>query len=128
MEFTFDDARPVYLQMAEQIENAIIAGLLAPGSKLPSVRELASVSKTNPNTVQKALHLLEEKQLICTRRTSGKFVCENAGGLDQRRKEKAARQCRDLIQELYTLGFTKLEMTALLQQALDEIHEPIQDP
>lgn len=127
MEFTFDDARPVYLQMAEQIENAIIAGLLAPGDKLPSVRELASASKTNPNTVQKALHLLEEKQLIYTRRTSGKFVSENNGGLDLRRKEKAAKQCRDLIQELSAMGLNKPEIAALLAQALDELHEPTQN-
>ncbi|MDE5757108.1 MAG: GntR family transcriptional regulator, partial [Allobaculum sp.] len=71
MEFHFTNDAPLYLQLASLLETQIIAGHLEPGQKLPSVRELALMSKTNPNTVAKALTQLEQKGLIETRRTSG---------------------------------------------------------
>ncbi len=81
MKFEFSLDSPIYLQIAGVLEDAIISGELPPGSRLPSVRELAALSRTNPNTVQKALQVLQDKQLIYTRRTSGKFVCEQLNGV-----------------------------------------------
>ena len=75
--FIFSDNIPIYKQLLEQLTEKIIIGTYEPGSKLPSVREFALITGVNPNTVQRALTELEEKSLIITKRTSGKFVTED---------------------------------------------------
>ena len=74
MNYNFNNDVPIYLQIVEIITNDIISEKLAPGQKLPSVREYAMLFKANPNTVCKALSILEDKKFIYTERTNGKFV------------------------------------------------------
>ena len=52
MAWQFDSDRPIYAQLVEQIKRLILSGAYPPGSKLPSVRDLASQSAVNPNTMQ----------------------------------------------------------------------------
>ena len=89
MEFVFDNDRPIYIQLIEQLELYIVSGRLKPGERLPSVREYALISKVNPNTMQKALGELEEKGLIFTERTNGKFVTEDVALLKECREKYA---------------------------------------
>ena len=69
MAWNLDSNRPIYVQLAEQVQRDIISGLYQPGAKLPSVRELASQAKVNPNTMQKALTELEHSGLVYSQRT-----------------------------------------------------------
>ena len=55
MKFIFDNNIPIYIQLVEQLKIYIISGKIKPGERLPSVRELALLTKVNPNTMQKAL-------------------------------------------------------------------------
>lgn len=71
---TFDNERPIYLQIVELIKLDIISGKLNKGDKLLSVREYAVLYKVNPNTMQKSLLELEREKLIFTERTNGKYV------------------------------------------------------
>ena len=61
MDCIFDNDRPIYIQLVEQLRIEIISGKLAAGERIPSVRELALITKVNPNTMQKALVELEGK-------------------------------------------------------------------
>ena len=70
MTWNLDSSRPIYAQIAEQVRLDIISGLYQPGTKLPSVRELAAQAKVNPNTMQKALTELERSGLVHSMRTS----------------------------------------------------------
>lgn len=112
MKFDFDNVRPIYLQLVEQLERYIVSGNLKPGDKLPSVRELAMSSKTNPNTVQKALTELENLGLIYTERTNGKYVSTDET-LIQKHGEKYAK----VLTEKYLDDMTKLGFT--IEQAKD---------
>ena len=86
--FIFSDNIPIYKQLLEQLTEKIIIGTYEPGSKLPSVREFALITGVNPlNTVQRALTELEEKSLIITKRTSGKFVTEDKKIINKMKKE-----------------------------------------
>ncbi len=106
MEFSFDNDRPIYMQLINQMEKHIIAGTILPGDRLPSVRELAAMSQVNPNTVQKALGELENLGLIYTERTNGKFVTKDAD-LIKKRGEIYARDCAlAYLNEMSKLGFT----------------------
>ena len=66
MDYSFDNERPIYVQLVEKIRIEIISGKLKIGEKLPSVRELALTMKVNPNTMQKALVELENEKLVYT--------------------------------------------------------------
>ena len=77
MKINFNDDIPIYKQLLEELKFCIINGEYKLGMKLPSVRDLASEFKINPNTVQKALNELESVGLIETKRTLGKFVTSN---------------------------------------------------
>ena len=75
--FSFNNDTPIYLQIVDLIRNDISSGKLKPGQKLPSVREYALEFKVNPNTICKAMQILEDKNIIYTERTNGKFVTDD---------------------------------------------------
>ena len=62
----FDNNIPIYLQLVNEIKLYIISGRLKPGDRLLSVREFALHFKVNPNTICKALSILENEKLIYT--------------------------------------------------------------
>ena len=55
MSWTFDNNKPIYLQIMDKIKLQIISHKLEPSQQLPTVRELASEAGVNPNTIQRAL-------------------------------------------------------------------------
>lgn len=71
MAFTFSNNRPIYIQLVEDIEQAILTGKYGPNEKLPSVREFASMYQVNPNTMQKALQELEKKSSSTRKERTG---------------------------------------------------------
>ena len=66
--------KPIYVQVAEQISEAIAKGELSAGDKLPAVRKLASELVINPNTVARSYSVLEQGGLVITKTGSGTFV------------------------------------------------------
>ena len=90
MAWNLDSDRPIYAQILERIQRQIVSGEYAPGTKIPSVRELAAQAGVNPNTMQKALSELERSGLVVTMRTSGRVVTEDMEMIKQIRKQLAA--------------------------------------
>ena len=74
----YRDAKPIYTQIVENIRSQIAAGILQPGDKLPSVREMAAKLSINPNTIQRAYRELEQHGVIVTLPGKGCFVCGDA--------------------------------------------------
>lgn len=105
MQFNFDNNRPIYIQLVEQLELYIISGKIPPGERLPSVRDLATQAKVNPNTMQRALAELEEKKLIITERTNGKFVTENSKLITKLRTKYADLTIKNFFKNMQGLGF-----------------------
>ena len=73
----YRDARPIYSQIVFGITEQIRTGILRPGDKLQSVRELAAELTINPNTIQRAYRELEAAGWIATVPGKGCFVCDN---------------------------------------------------
>jgi GntR family transcriptional regulator len=69
-------SEPIYIQVAEQIGEAIARGQLASGDKLPAVRKLASELVINPNTVARAYIRLEQAGLVTAKTGSGTFISD----------------------------------------------------
>ena len=72
MNWNITAGRPVYVQLVEQLELALVAGEFPPGSRIPPVRELAADAGVNPNTMQRALQELESRGLLQAQRTAGR--------------------------------------------------------
>lgn len=118
MAWQFDNGRPIYTQLLEQIRFLIISGQYPAGSKLPSVRDLAAESSVNPNTMQRALTELERSGLIYSQRTSGRFVTED-GELIKKMKESIGQE-KILIffHEMEQLGYEAEEIIALIHKII----------
>ena len=85
----YRDAKPIYTQIVENFRSQITAGILQPGDKLPSVRELATQLSINPNTIQRAYRELEAQGIIRTIPGKGCFVCGIAEAPDWKLLDKA---------------------------------------
>ena len=88
----YRDAKPIYTQIVENFRKQIAAGVLQPGDKLPSVRELAARLSINPNTIQRAYRELEQQGVIETLPGKGCFVCAAADTPDWTKLESAVAQ------------------------------------
>lgn len=71
----YRDARPIYTQICDGLREHIRTGILQPGDRLPSVRELATQLTINPNTIQRSYRQLESEGYIASVPGKGSFVC-----------------------------------------------------
>jgi GntR family transcriptional regulator len=81
------DARPLYVQIMDEIRRALVRGALRPEDPLPSVRELAAELVVNPRTVSQAYQELEREGVVYVRRGQGTFV---SADLQPDREERRA--------------------------------------
>lgn len=116
MTWELGSGRPIYAQLMEQIQQKILSGEYKPGDKLKSVRDLASEASVNPNTMQKALEKLEEKGLVYSQRTSGRYISENRELFAQMREEIALEQTTEFLKKMYQLGIDTEEIIRIIQE------------
>lgn len=112
----YNTALPIYLQAANSIKRDIVTGKLAPGAKLPSVRDLAVEYTINPNTVSRVYKELEGEGVCFTRRGMGTFVTEDQEKVEQLKEEMAGALIRDFLEGMEQLGFSGNEAIALLKK------------
>lgn len=110
--------RPVYTQLLEQIQLRIISGEFPPGSKLPSVRDLAANASVNPNTMQKALTELERNGLVYSQRTTGRFITEDEVMIKQVKDNIAVEQIVEFLEKMKKLGFNTEEIMELMKSSI----------
>ena len=118
MAWALDSGRPIYAQIIERVQLAIITGHYKPGEKLPSVRELASEAAVNPNTMQKALSELEQSGLLYTQRTSGRFITEDEKLLKKMKMDLATEHIHQFFEQMHHLGFSDEETLELIRETL----------
>lgn len=106
--------RPIWVQLVEEFRHRITAGQWPPGSRIPSVRELALELRVNPNTVQKALAELDRQSLTLTERTSGRFVTEDPKAVALVRETLAATATDTFIESVTGIGLDLTDATRLL--------------
>lgn len=116
LNYIFDNERPIYIQLVEIIRIEIVSGKLKKGERLPSVRELALMTKVNPNTMQKALVELEDEKLIYTERTNGKFVTEDEKLIENIKKELAKEKVNTYLNSMKDIGISFDKAIQYLQE------------
>jgi len=110
---------PVYAQIVQQVKFAIASGTLRSGERLPSVRELATQLRINPNTVARAYRDLEYEDLVQTEKGRGVFVSQEAGRLTKTERLGLITESLDqLIHDAERLALSDDDLIALLARRL----------
>lgn len=106
MGYEFGSNIPIYLQLRHYFRMQIVSGQLAPGERMPPVREIAVQYGINPNTVQRALTELEEDGLAYSQRTAGRFITEDRDRIAQMRQILAKETVDTFIKDIRPFGFS----------------------
>ncbi|MES9693116.1 GntR family transcriptional regulator [Bacillus toyonensis] len=123
MKTEFSPNIPIYVQVMEYIKKEIVTGRLAPGEKIPAVRELAGKLQVNPNTIQRTFQELEREGIAETRRGTGRFVTMNEEKITELRKEMAEELLDNFINGMNNLGFMEEEIVSILRSSLEKKKE-----
>lgn len=97
------------------IKKALVRGDLAPGERVPSLRELSASARVNPNTVQHAYQELEREGVIFSRRGQGSFATESAAKIAELREQLAKAAVERFIDEMQSLGISPAEAAAIVK-------------
>jgi GntR family transcriptional regulator len=123
LSFTIDikSGVPYYRQIIEQVKFAIANGVLKPGDRLPTVRQLAVDLSINPNTVIRAYRELEIEQVLDTQQGSGTFVGDKSPSIDGLERRRMLDQIlTELLARATGYGFTLDDVLEGLRQRKDE--------
>nr|MBQ8243639.1 GntR family transcriptional regulator [Oscillospiraceae bacterium] len=111
----YRDGRPIYAQIIDGLRQQIVSGVLQPGDKLPSVRELAASLAINPNTIQRSYRQLEVEGWIATVPGKGCFVCQTPETYE-REMRRLLTVLDETCEALMALGVTREEIVHRLQK------------
>ena len=116
MKWEIDDKLPIHSQLVCEIIKRVVNKDYLSGERIPSVRELSVEAKVNPNTMQKALQELEEKKIIYTQRTSGKYITEDKNVIKKLKSDISNNIIKKFIKDMNDLGFTESEIISMLRR------------
>lgn len=114
------DARPLYLQIMDEVRRALVAGTLRPDDPLPSVRELAAELLVNPRTVSQAYQELEREGVVHVRRGQGTFVSPREASGDEERRAVARGVARRALLEARRSGLGLEELLETIRAVAAE--------
>jgi DNA-binding transcriptional regulator YhcF (GntR family) len=113
-----EEGRPIFLQIAEQLENSIIDGSLPEEAQVPSTNELAAFHRINPATAAKGVSQLAADGILYKKRGIGMFVSPGARSKlrDRRRDQFAEQYVHPMLVEARKLGLATDEVRAMLDR------------
>ena len=122
MKLNFDDEKPVFLQIAEGMEEAILTGVFQEESQIPSTTELSVTYKINPATALKGINLLVDAGIVYKKRGVGMFVAEGAvRKLRQKRKDQFYENfVSRLVEEAKKLEITDVEIISMIERGFSK--------
>jgi DNA-binding transcriptional regulator YhcF (GntR family) len=113
-----DDGRPIFVQIADQIESDILAGRVAEESQVTSTNEFAAFHRINPATAGKGVNLLVDRGILYKRRGIGMFVAAGARAaiVARRREGFATEYLTPLLREAENLGIDRDTLIDLIRK------------
>lgn len=120
MNWKFSGNLPVYQQIMDTIQGAVLAGEFEPGEKIPSVRDLATAATVNPNTMQRALQELEHMGLLVTDGTNGRHITHDVQVIEAIRSRCIEELTRDCLARFAVFGIAPEEAGRLLMEQQKE--------
>jgi len=114
--FVMTEGSPIYLQILLYIKRGAVAGTIRDGDELPSRRVLSARLGVNPNTVQKAYHLLEEEELIQSRSGAKSYMVLSEQKIRQIRVELLETDALQAVRMLRQMGISREEAVELIEK------------
>ncbi|MBL8293134.1 MAG: GntR family transcriptional regulator [Bryobacterales bacterium] len=112
---------PVYRQLIDQVLGAIAAGILGPGDRLPTVRQVAVDLAINPNTVVRAYKELEIRGVLTTQQGTGTFISTSQPKPDEMERQRRLNQMvSEIVARAGAEGYTLEELIEMLMALLAE--------
>lgn len=118
MNLDFSSEKPIFVQIADGLEDAILTGAFEEGSQIPSITEISVTLKINPATALKGINILVEDGIVYKKRGVGMFVAEGAKKklTEKRRNAFYENYVKELLAEAKRLGVTKEEIIMMLDK------------
>jgi len=116
---------PAYLQLVEQVRQALLTGVLHPGDQLPTVKEVVGALAINPNTVLKAYRELEYAGLVEGRQGIGTFALRRPDGPPPAAQAVLRRSLDRWVAKARLAGLDDADMESLLRSTLLAINEEV---
>ena len=118
----FDESRPIFLQLAEMLEDGIISGAFPEEGQIPSITEYSAALKINPATALKGINLLVEECLIYKKRGVGMFVSTGAREklLQKRRESFYVNLAKPAAREARALGLSLEELQKMMERGYND--------
>ena len=122
MHFNPDGEKPIYVQMAEWIEENILSGAFPEEAQIPSTTDISAQYKINPATALKGMNILVDKGIIYKKRGLGMLVSEGAAEKlrSERKQEFFEKFVKTLMSEAEKLGITKNEVIDMIERGGDK--------
>ena len=114
--FILEDSGPIYMQIIRYIKQGIAAGSIGNQEEVPSRRALSALLGVNPNTIQKAYHMLEEEGVITSRSGAKSYTCVDEQTVDRIRRELLCSDTKLWVRAMKQLGVSKEEAYAMAEQ------------
>jgi len=118
MEYLIDENRPIFLQIAERIEEDILAGRLAEEEQVPSTNQFAALYQINPATAAKGVNLLVDQGIFYKKRGVGMFVAAGSRErlMEKRRELFFEQYVVAMLREAKRLGIEEEQVIAMIQR------------
>jgi DNA-binding transcriptional regulator YhcF (GntR family) len=118
MQWRLNNSSPIYLQIIDQFLIRILNGEYKPGEKIASVRDLAKEAGINPNTMQRALSMLEEKGYVVTNRTAGKTLTDDIELINNLSKNLIEQYKMEYFSKMDDIGISRLDAAEMIKEAV----------
>ena len=118
----FNDDRPIFVQIAEGVEDAILSGAFPEESQIPSITEFSVSYKINPATALKGINILVDNSIVYKKRGLGMFVMEGAVEKlrEKRRQEFYNNYICSLVAEAKRLQLTKEDIKMMIERGFEK--------
>jgi DNA-binding transcriptional regulator YhcF (GntR family) len=118
MEYLIDENRPIFMQIAERIEEDILAGRLAEEEQVPSTNQFAALYQINPATAAKGVNLLVDQGILYKKRGLGMFVATGSRErlMEKRRERFYEQYVVAMVREAKRLGIEEEQVIEMIQK------------
>ena len=114
--------KPIFIQIAEQLEDSIFTGVFPEETKIPSTNEISALVNINPHTVLKGMNMLVEEEIIYKKRGLGMYV--KTGAVEKIQKKRQGQFYNQyvaaLIEEARKLQMSKEDIITLIERGYED--------
>ncbi len=118
MQLDFHSEKPIFVQIAESLTDAVFVGAFPEETQVPSTTEVSAQYKINPATVLKGMNLLVEQDILYKKRGVGMFVQEGAVERIREKRRDAFYEVyiASMLEEAKKLGITREDLHAFIDK------------